>query len=98
MAKNCFRMCSACLLVVATAVLAFGQQPNPQRPIDRVKVGQAQATGTTQKIVGGRPAPPGRYPFQVALISSKTPVGQEHFGQFCGGSLIDKSWVVTAAH
>jgi secreted trypsin-like serine protease len=98
MATARVRVCSACLLVVATGVLASGQPPKPQRPIDRVTIGQAPAPGTTQKIVGGKPAQPGKYPFQVALISAKTPVGQEHFGQFCGGSLIDKSWVVTAAH
>lgn len=98
MATARFRLFFASLLVLATAVLATGQQPGRQRPIDRVKLGQAPAPGTTQKIVGGKPAQPGQYPFQVALISSKTPVGQEHFGQFCGGSLIDKQWVVTAAH
>src|SRR5262249_42049619 len=53
---------------------------------------------TTQKINGGTVAPAGRYPFQVALIRSDTPQGKEHFGQFCGGALIDRSWIITAAH
>jgi secreted trypsin-like serine protease len=69
-----------------------------QRPVDKVKGLDAPAEDTTQKIVGGTPAPPGKYPFQVALIASNAPVGREHFGQFCGGSLIDKDWVLTAAH
>jgi secreted trypsin-like serine protease len=69
-----------------------------QRPIDKVQLGKAPAEPTTEKIVGGKPAPPGKYPFQVALIVSKVPVGQEHFGQFCGGALVDRLWVITAAH
>src|SRR5262245_35062480 len=70
-----------------------------QRPIDQVgTVPQSSAPGTTDKIVGGKPAPAGKFPFQVALIKSDSPVGAEHFGQFCGGALIDKRWVVTAAH
>ena len=84
--------------VSASLTMPSAQPPARQRPIDRVQPGTAPAPETTQKIVGGKPAPAGKYPFQVALILSKTPVGQEHFGQFCGGALIDKSWVLTAAH
>ena len=42
------------------------------------------------RIVGGQPAAKGQFPHQVGLfINGKT---------FCGGSLISKSWVMTAAH
>ena len=69
------------------------------RPIDEVAPQpKATAPSTTNKIVGGQPAIAGKFPFQVALIRSGSPVGQEHFFQFCGGSLIDKRWVLTAAH
>ena len=46
-------------------------------------------------IVGGREADPGEWPWQVALINSG---GDLYWDQFCGGSLIDPGWVVTAAH
>jgi|SRR5262245_39998027 len=77
---------------------AWSQPPARQRPVDKVKPRWAPSGDTTQKIVGGQAADPGRYPFQVALIAAQVPVGQEHFGQFCGGALVDKSWVLTAAH
>jgi secreted trypsin-like serine protease len=100
MAKFLMRVLSVTALAASAATVAAAQQNVRERPIDTVKLGQgaAPAARTVQKIVGGRPAQPGKYPFQVALIAAKTPVGQEHFGQFCGGSLIDRSWVVTAAH
>lgn len=50
------------------------------------------------KPVGGKPAAPGQFKWQVALIQSRTSVKQPFAGFFCGGSLIDWRWVLTAAH
>lgn len=46
-------------------------------------------------IIGGREADPGEWPWQVALIYAG---GDLYWDQFCGGSLIDAQWVLTAAH
>ncbi|KAF7663713.1 hypothetical protein LDENG_00201100 [Lucifuga dentata] len=45
-----------------------------------------------QRIVGGKEVVPGEIPWQVALIAQ--PRGQ----LFCGGSILSKLWVITAAH
>ncbi|MEQ8964200.1 MAG: serine protease, partial [Azospirillaceae bacterium] len=50
------------------------------------------------KVVGGQPAPPGAFPWQVSLQNLRLP-GTTPFEQhYCGGSLIGAEWVLTAAH
>jgi len=47
------------------------------------------------RIVGGEQALVGAYPWMTALVVNNTsPIS----GQFCGGSLIHREWVLTAAH
>jgi secreted trypsin-like serine protease len=57
---------------------------------------QAQESDPPPDIVGGRPADPGEWPWQVALISGDAT--NFWYGQFCGGTLIEEDWVLTAAH
>lgn len=51
--------------------------------------------GKKSRIVGGKQARPSEFPWQVGFRwqtrNSRTNI-------FCGGSLIDKKWVVSAAH
>jgi Trypsin len=54
-------------------------------------LGQAR---TLKKIAGGTKAPPGKYPFAVALALELP----DRYAQFCGGTLVAKDLVLTAAH
>jgi secreted trypsin-like serine protease len=49
------------------------------------------------QVVGGKPVPNGKYPFMTSIQAdtSNRPPYKEHF---CGGTLIDKDSVLTAAH
>jgi secreted trypsin-like serine protease len=57
----------------------------------------AAAPKPDPRIIGGEPADLGEYPFMVALLYE--PInGTDFQKQYCGGSLIDARWVLTAAH
>ena len=56
-------------------------------------LGGAALAEDTEMIVGGTPAPDGKYPYQVRLYESL----EDEKGH-CGGSLIAPQWVLTAAH
>ncbi|EDO26255.1 predicted protein, partial [Nematostella vectensis] len=43
-----------------------------------------------KRIVGGEETVPGAWPWQAALVFNGS--------QVCGGTLISRGWVVTAAH
>lgn len=46
-------------------------------------------------ILGGRAAKEGEFPWMVSLQKEG---GSKEFHHFCGGAIIDKHWVLTAAH
>jgi len=48
-------------------------------------------------IIGGSPAATNEFPFMVAVLD-ETLGGTDYNKQFCGGSLIAPSWVLTAGH
>jgi secreted trypsin-like serine protease len=48
-------------------------------------------------VVGGSAVPDGKYPFMVSL-QADTGKAKPHKEHFCGGSLIDRNSVLTAAH
>ena len=51
--------------------------------------------GKQSRIVGGTEAKPAEFPWQVGFRYDTT---YGRTGIFCGGSLINKKWVVSAAH
>ncbi|MFM8520028.1 MAG: trypsin-like serine protease [Solirubrobacterales bacterium] len=67
-----------------------------------VMVSPTQAAGKedggliTPRVIGGSVAPNGSWPSQAALLYSSVP--NPSSAQFCGGTLIDEYWVLTAAH
>merc|ERR1712033_78505 len=76
----------AALLLSAGLFLTGSAGDYPAVPLkDQVGVG---------RIVGGEVAADGEFPWQVSLRT----VGGLGATHFCGGSIIDKDWVLTAAH
>jgi secreted trypsin-like serine protease len=80
---------AALVTAIAVAFFVFVQSGEAAQVADR-KIYEPQ-------IVNGEPVPNGKYPFLAALLDTRegnTPPDQH----FCGGTLIDKNSVLTAAH
>ena len=58
-------------------------------------INPGQAARSQPRIIGGEEADPEAWPWMAALIQAGS---RPYRGQFCGGSLLDGQWVVTAAH
>ncbi len=70
---------------------------NQARNAKLVELDEATAT----RVYGGRPAKPGAWPAQVGLHAADRvtdEIKSLHFSHFCGGSIISRQWVLTAAH
>lgn len=74
-------------VAVLTAVL--GMQPLPSSSSDL-------ASSPSPRIIGGATATISQAPWQVALLDDTKP--NDFQAQFCGGSILNTRWVVTAAH
>lgn len=64
--------------------------PIQQQPDDRPD------SPDSPSIIGGQEAQPGAWPWMAALILANQSDAAD--GQFCGGALIEPTWVLSAAH
>lgn len=87
------RFGAALLVLVLTLGVLVGDLA-PGAVIARDRDGRGGRGGPTAQIVGGVPVPPGKYPFMVFIqieIGGGQAIG-------CGGSLLNATHVLTAAH
>ncbi|WP_316157958.1 serine protease [Cupriavidus sp. BIC8F] len=79
-------------VLMATALLMSASWSRAAEPL-----GVPRPLSTREiEVIGGRIVSSGESPWQVALVSS---IGTNHVeGVFCGGTLIDSQWVLTAGH
>lgn len=64
-----------------------------RKALERMK---AEGFTPIPRIIGGNPASEGEYPWMAALVQADEP--DNYDGQFCGGTLIDANWILTAGH
>jgi len=86
------RQAAAVVALVALALLSASfVGPTPAGAITAGPSG-----GGPPEIVGGQVAARGEFPYNVGLLDRAEP--DSYWAQFCGGSLIGRSTVLTAAH
>lgn len=84
-----------CALFGALALLCSAAVADDAAHEARIKALKENRKGVSRRIVGGVVADAVKWPWAVAIGYRKSD-GELH--QFCGGTLIDRQWVLTAAH
>ncbi|CAN5913582.1 hypothetical protein BH23ACT11_BH23ACT11_21790 [soil metagenome] len=76
-------------LALLLVTLVFTQGASPARA--------EEETTVEGQVIGGSAVPNGKYPFVTAVLDRRAG-GSAYQQQFCGGTLIDRNSVLTAAH
>lgn len=84
------RLLPPCSLIKFCKFLVWDSMVNQRSSFYALFFPVCGITPLNTRIVGGEDAPPGSWPWQVSL--------QRFGGHFCGGSLINSEWVMSAAH
>jgi secreted trypsin-like serine protease len=85
-------------LICVDAMLArTSKKADSPYSLAKKKLQQGKLQGRP-KIIDGKRAAAGAYPFQVAVILGDAKKGKEFDGLFCGGTMIAPNWVLTAGH
>src|SRR5918995_2225765 len=79
-------------MVVSFVVFVHSGEAAPQAADE-----QTPYASVSPLIVGGTAVPNGKYPFMAALLDKRR-AGDAFDELFCGGTLIDKNSILTAAH
>jgi secreted trypsin-like serine protease len=82
-------------MVVSLVVFVRSGEAAPRAADERTPY--ASVSPKSPMIVGGTAVPKGKYPFMAALLDKRR-AGEAFDEQFCGGTLIDKDSVLSAAH
>ena len=93
-------------LIAVTLTVFAGSQSTPAQALDTdpathgstpyEEAVQNYLLRRQPKIVGGKPAVAGAFPWQVSLGVSW--IADPFSAHFCGGSVLSEKWIVTAAH
>lgn len=79
----------------------YNEQRYMDYAVSRRKAATEIDANVASRVYGGRPANEGAWPFQVSLMMAKpakqAPRRRGAF-HFCGGTIIARQWVLTAAH
>ena len=82
--ENIKKVIAVAILFLLIAAPGYADSPNQSLP------------RTSARIVGGDEAESGDWPWMAALVDAYN--SDNYSAKFCGASLIDSKWVVTAAH
>lgn len=74
-------------------VSAFSLAGSDEKEAFVMKAGEDEESS---RVLNGQKADKGEYPYQVALL--RINIERNTVAQFCGGSMVQNDWVLTAAH